>query len=103
MRRVALIGAAGALAVAAEEGVLRLRAGAVGPALRVTAEAAEGVGTAGQPALDASQLRRVADRLAIRAAAAPAVLRTEQIAEQLVADDEERVDAQAAAVEAPPR
>ena len=35
-----------ALAVAAQERVLRLRAGAVGSALRVTAEAAEGVGSA---------------------------------------------------------
>ena len=78
VRGIALIRAAGALAVAAQKRVLRLRARAVGSALRVTAEAPEGVGPAGRALVDATQLRRVVDRLAVRAAAAPAVLGTER-------------------------
>ena len=54
------------------------------------------------PQMDAAQPRRVADRLAVRAAAAPAVLRAERVAEELVADDEERVDARARCGRAPP-
>jgi len=50
--RVPLVGPLCALAVAAHERVLRLRAGSVGPALRVTAETRERVGAACFPAMD---------------------------------------------------
>ena len=99
MRRIALVRARGALAVAAQERVLRLRARAVGSAFRVAAEAAESVGAAGEPVLDASQARRVVDRFSIRFAAAPAVLGAEEVAEELVAHDEERIDAERSMVE----
>ena len=49
--------------------------------------------------MDATQARRVTERSAVRPAPAPPVLRTERIAEQLVTDDEERVDAEDLAVE----
>src|SRR5262249_22661886 len=53
--RIALIGSAGLLAVAAHEGVLRLRAGSVGSALRVTAEASERIWPSGRAEVDAAQ------------------------------------------------
>src|SRR5215475_5531192 len=59
VRRIALIGASNPFAVASHERVLRLRAGAVGAALRVTAEAAERVGTSGSSEVDATQSGRV--------------------------------------------
>src|SRR5581483_2945565 len=99
MRRVALIGHRAALAVAAEERVLRLRARAVRSALRVAAEAAERIGPAGRAPVHALQLRRVADRLPIGSAVSPAVLGAEEVAEELVADDEERVGGELAVVE----
>src|SRR5439155_24328598 len=96
---IALIRAAGPLAVPPEECVLRLRAGSVGPALRMTAEACEGIGSPGQTLMDATQARCVVDRLAVRPPATPAVLGPEQVSEQLVADDEEGVDPQLVAVQ----
>ena len=96
---IALVRAGRALAVAAHERVLRLGARAVGSALRVTAEAPEGVGTAGRALLDATQPGRVVGSLAVGAAAAPPVLGTEEISEQLVSDDEERVGVQDVPVE----
>src|SRR5262249_36343219 len=99
VRRIALIRASGPLAVPSHEGVLRLRAGSIGAALRVTAEARERVGTSRRAEMDATQPGRVADRLAVLLPATPAVLGTEQIAEQLVPHDEERVDVQDVAVE----
>src|SRR5439155_24567716 len=54
VRRIALIRAARPLAVAPQERVLRLRAGAVGPALGMTAEAAEGIRPSGKPLMDAA-------------------------------------------------
>ena len=70
--RIALVRACRARAVAAHERVLRLRAGAVGPTLRVAAEASEGVGTARRPQMDATQRGRVA--IALRSAStAPTV------------------------------
>src|SRR5207247_9743510 len=45
MRGIALIRAAGPLTVAPEERILRLRAGSVGPALRMAAEAGAGLGS----------------------------------------------------------
>src|SRR5206468_1685115 len=92
MRGIALIRAGGPLTVAPEERILRLRAGAVGPALRMTAEAGEGVGSPGQTAMDATQARCVVDRLAVRRPAAPAVLGSEQVPEQLVPHDEQGID-----------
>ncbi len=65
----------------------------------MAAEASEGVGPSGRAQVDATQSRREVDRLPVRPAAPPAVLRTEQVAEQLVAHDEERVDPEDATVE----
>src|SRR4030095_10331956 len=102
MRSVAWIRHGGSLAVAPHERVLRLRAGSIGAALRMTAEASERVGTSGLAQMDATQAWGVADLLAVRgSSAAPAVLRTERISEQLVPDDEERVDAQHVPGESP--
>jgi len=98
VRRVPRVGTARALAVAAQERDLGLRPGAVGSALGVAAEAPERVGAPGRAALHATQARRPVDRVAV-GLGAPAVLRPERIAEELVADDEERVDAEGAAVE----
>src|SRR5262249_61947434 len=70
MRGVPLVRGAGPLAVAAQERVLRLRAGAVDPALRMAAEAAEGVGAARRSLMDATRPRRGVDRLPVRSAAA---------------------------------
>src|SRR5262249_5094762 len=53
LRGVALVRAAGLRTVSAHERVLRLRAGAVGSSLRVTAEAAERIGPAGRAQVDA--------------------------------------------------
>src|SRR5262245_25704958 len=72
VRSVALIRGAGVFTVTAEEGVLRLCAGAIGPALRVAAEAPKCIGPSGLTLVDAAELRRVVDRLAVRAAASPA-------------------------------
>src|SRR5437763_4242541 len=91
MRGVALIGAGRPRAVATHERVLRLRAGTVGPALRVTAEASERVGSARASLVNATRVRRVVRRAALLRAASPAVLRPEQVAEHLVADDEQRI------------
>ena len=99
MRRIALVRARDPLAVAAEERVLGLRPGAVGSALRVTAEAPERVGAARGAAMHPPQLRREVDRLAVGTAAPPAVLRAEQVAEELVADGEERVGAERVVIE----
>jgi len=99
VRGVALMAAAGPLAIAEEERVLRLRAGAVGPTLRVTAEAPESVGAAGRTSVNAAEPRGEPDRLAVRAPAAPPVLRAKRVSEELVAHDEEGVDAQVAAIE----
>src|SRR2546428_10186459 len=74
VRGIALIRAAGPFTVAPEERILRLRAGSVGPALRMAAEAGEGVGSPGQASMDALQARCVVDRLPVRRTAAPAVL-----------------------------
>src|SRR4029453_9159892 len=93
-RGIALIRTSGPLAVPSHEGVLRLRAGSIGAALRVTAEARERVGTSRRAEMDAAQPGRVADRLAVLSSAAPAVLGTEQIPEQLVPHDAQRVDLQ---------
>src|SRR5437870_8908733 len=99
MRGIALIRADRPLAVAPEERVLRLRAGSVGAALRMTAEACEGIGSPGQTLMDATQARCVVDRLAVRPPATPAVLGPEQVPEQLVAHDEEGFDPQLVAVQ----
>src|SRR5262245_39378298 len=99
MRCVALIGTAEALAVAAQERILRLHAGAVGAAFRMAAEASERIGSAARAAVHATELRRVVDRGAVRASRAPAVLRTEQVTEQFVAHDEERVDGEGTVLE----
>src|SRR5207247_9774256 len=69
MRRIALIRAAGTLAVAAHERVLRWRAGAVDAALRMAAEAPEGVRPSGRAQVDATEARREVDRLPVRPAA----------------------------------
>src|SRR5262249_10276350 len=79
--------------------VLRLRAGSIGAALRVTAEARERVGTSRRAEMDAAQPGGVADRLAVLTPAAPAVLRPKQISEQLVPEDEERVGVQGVAID----
>src|SRR5436190_3018162 len=100
MRGIALIRAAGPFTVAPEERILRLRAGSVGPALRMTAEACEGIGSPGQTAMDAMQARCVVDRLAVRRPAAPAVLGPEQVPEQLVPHDEQGIDPERATVQA---
>ena len=78
------VGTARPLAVTAQEGILRLRAGAVDAALRMAAEAPEGVGPSGRAQVDATEARREVDRLPVRPAAPPAVLRSEQVPEQLV-------------------
>src|SRR5439155_16394850 len=99
MRRIALIRADGALAVAPQEGILRLRAGAVGPALRVAAEASEGIGPPCRPLVDATQARRVVDRVPVRPPAPPTVLGAEQVSEELIAHDEEGIDGQDARIQ----
>src|SRR5438067_6439039 len=99
MRGIALICAAGPLAVAPQEGILRLRAGAIEPALRMAAEASEGVGPPGRPSMDATEPRRVVDGLPVGPPAAPAVLGAEQVSEQLVAHDEEGIDPEDATVQ----
>src|SRR5262249_12613449 len=98
--RIALIRSGGLLAIAAHEGVLRLRAGPVGSALRVTAEASERIRPSGRAEVDAAQPGHVGVRPALlRPSVAPAVLRPERVAEQLVADDEEALDAEHATIE----
>src|SRR5262249_60975795 len=61
VRRIALIRTSGPLAVPSHERVLRLRAGSIPAALRVTAEASERVGTSRRAEMDATQPGRVAD------------------------------------------
>src|SRR5262249_13629693 len=99
LRRIALIRAAEALAVTAHEGVLGLRAGTVGAAFRVTAEAPERIRPSRLAHLDTLQPGRVAHRLAVSPTPSPAVLRTKWVAEELVADHEERIDAEHVTVE----
>jgi hypothetical protein len=99
VRCVALIGAGEEYAVAVEERRLCLRAGAVGAAFEMTGEAGEGVGAAGAAAVYATGPWRVVDRAAPFGTMSPTVLRAKQVAEELVADDEERVDAQLAGLE----
>src|SRR5262245_56192245 len=99
MRGIPLIRARRALAVAEEEPVLRLRAGAVGSSLRVTAEARERVGAARATRMDATQARSAIGRSPARRPVAPAVLGTERVPEELVPDDEESVDPDRAVVE----
>src|SRR5262249_40453948 len=99
VRWIALIRASGSLTVPAHERVLRLRAGSIGAALRVTAEASEGVGTSRSSEMDATQPPSVVDRLAVLPPSTPAVFGAKQISEQLVTHDEEDVDVQDVAIE----
>src|SRR5439155_24111526 len=89
---VPLMLACGPLAVAQQDRVLRLRAGDIGHALRMAAEAPESIGSSRQTSMDTTQARCVVDRLPVRPPAPPAVLGAEQVPEQLVAHDEERID-----------
>src|SRR4029077_13250647 len=91
MRGVPLVRTGGPLAVAPHERVLRLRARTVGPALRMAAEASEGIRSSRQTLVDATQPRRVVDRVPVRPAATPAVFRAERIPEHLVPHHEEAV------------
>src|SRR6185369_9207230 len=68
-------------------------------AFRVTAEATECVRTSRLADVDTLRPRRVAGRLAVVPTPSPAVLRTERVREELVADHEQRVDAEHVAVE----
>ena len=70
-----------------------------GPPFEWQPKHAERVGAAGRTQVDATQARRVADCRTVGSAGAPAVLGAELVAEQLVADDEERVDAKHLAIE----
>src|SRR5262245_4893847 len=99
LRRVALVCTDDPLAIPTEERVLRLRTRAVGAALRMAAEAGERVRATRCTTLDAMQLGCVADRRAVRAAAPPTVLGAKRVAEQLVANHEERVGLDVAALE----
>src|SRR5207253_5329060 len=99
MGGIALVRAADPLAVAPQERILRLRAGAIEPALRMAAETSEGVGPPGRPAMDATEPRRVVDGLPVGPPAAPAVLGAEEVSEQLVPHDEEGIDPEDATVQ----